>query len=74
MVSLRHKAQQAHTVIGAAATSAAAAAAIPIPFADALLLVPIQLSMLAGISVVFGLETSKAFLGVLLARIIHEGS
>ena len=67
MVSLRHKAQQAHTVIGAAATSAAAAAAIPIPFADALLLVPIQLSMLAGISVVFGLETSKAFLGVLLA-------
>ena len=67
MVSLRQKAQQAHAVIGAAATSAAAAAAVPIPFADAVILVPIQVSMLAGVSVVFGLDTSKAFLGVLVA-------
>ena len=67
MVSLRHKAQQAHAVIGTAATSAAAAAAVPIPFADAVLLVPIQVTMLAGISVVFGLDTSKAFLAVLVA-------
>ena len=67
MVSLRQKAQQAHAIIGAAATSAAAAAAVPIPFADAVLLVPIQVSMLAGVSVVFGLDTSKAFLGVLVA-------
>ena len=66
-VSLLQKEQQAHGVVASAATSAAAAAVVPIPFADALILVPIQISMLAGISLIFGLDTSKAFLSVLVA-------
>ena len=66
-VSLRQKEQQAHAVVAGAAASAAAAGAVPIPFADAVILVPIQISMLAGISVVFGLDTSIAFLSVLVA-------
>ena len=67
MVSLRQKELQAYGVVAGAAASAAAAGAVPIPFADAVILVPIQISMLAGISVVFGLDTSRAFLSVLLA-------
>ena len=66
-VSVPHKTQHARRVVGTAAGAAAAAAAVPIPFADAAILVPIQISMLAGISVVFGLDTSKAFLRALVA-------
>ena len=65
-VSLRQKEQQAHAVVAGAAASAAAAGAVPIPFADAVILVPIQVSMLAGISVVFGLDTHRDFLRVLV--------
>ena len=54
-------------MVVSAATSAAAAVVVPIPFADALFLIPIQISMLAGISLIFGLDTSKAFLSVLVA-------
>ena len=66
-VSVEYKKRHARGVVGAAATAAATVAAVPIPFADAVILIPIQISMLAGISVVFGLETSRAFLGVLVA-------
>lgn len=44
-----------------------AAGASPIPFSDAVILVPIQIGMLAGISSVFGLEVSTAFLSTLVA-------
>ena len=44
-----------------------AAGATPIPFADAALLIPIQVGMLAGISATFGLELSKAFFRTLVA-------
>lgn len=40
---------------------------MPIPFADAFLLVPTQVAMLAGISAAFGLELSTAFLSTLVA-------
>ncbi len=73
-VSVQQKEQQAHAVVASAATTAAAAAAVPIPFADALILVPIQISMLAGISVVFGLDTSRAFLSVLVATVTGTAS
>ncbi len=73
-VSLKQKEQHAHGVVASAATSAAAAAAVPIPFADAVILVPIQISMLAGISVVFGLDTSRAFLSVLAATVMGTAS
>ena len=34
----------------------------PIPFSDAALLVPTQVGMIAGITVIFGLDISKSFL------------
>jgi uncharacterized protein (DUF697 family) len=65
--SVRQKKIVAHGVVGVSATAAAAAGATPIPFSDAVILVPVQISMLAGISSAFGLELSTAFLSVLVA-------
>ena len=69
MASVRHKTQHAHEVVAAAAVAAAAAGATPIPFADAAILVPMQISMLAGISALFGLDASKAFLNLLAGAV-----
>ncbi|MFC7765216.1 DUF697 domain-containing protein [Leucobacter soli] len=46
----------ARRVVAAASAAAAAAAAVPIPVADAATLAPIQLSMMARISVIYDLE------------------
>ena len=69
-VSLRQKANRAHTVVVSAATLAAGIGAVPIPFADAALIVPVQISMLAGISAVWGLPITTAFLGTLIGGAI----
>ena len=68
-VSLALKQKRARGVVAGAAASAALVGAAPIPFADAALLVPIQISMLAGVSAVFGLEMSEALLGTLLSSV-----
>jgi hypothetical protein len=44
------KRKWAHEIVAGAATTAAGIGAIPIPFADAALIVPVQVGMLAGIS------------------------
>ncbi len=64
-IDLKRKA--AHKVVAGAATAAFTAGATPIPFSDAVLLVPIQIGMLAGISATFGIELSKAFLVTLIS-------
>ena len=68
-VSLKKKNQQAHKAVAIAATAAAAAGASPIPFSDAAILVPIQLSMLAKISVVYGLDPTREFLSTLVTSV-----
>ena len=65
--SIELKKKNAHKVVVAAAASAAGVGAAPIPFADATLLIPIQIGMLAGISATFGLDLSRAFLATLVA-------
>ena len=65
--SVGQKRRVAHRIVGVSATAVAAAGATPIPFSDAVLLVPIQISMLASISSAFGLDHSAAFLSVLVA-------
>jgi len=69
-VSLNHKLQRAHTVVVSAALTAGGAGAAPLPFSDALAIIPIQVSMLAGISAVWGLPVSTAFLGTLVGGAI----
>lgn len=66
-ISLDHKLNQAHKIVAAAAISSAGVGAIPIPFSDAVGIVPIQITMLASISYAFGLDADKAFLGSLVA-------
>jgi hypothetical protein len=69
-VSLDLKKTRAHVVVMGAAATAAAIGAAPIPFSDAVLLVPVQVGMLASISAVFGLPVSKGFLSTLLGSAV----
>lgn len=66
-VKLEHKLNHAHMVVATSATTAAGFGAAPIPFSDVLAIVPVQIAMLAGISVAFGLSTDKAFIGSLVS-------
>jgi uncharacterized protein (DUF697 family)/predicted GTPase len=66
-VSIDQKRNRAHSFVLGAATMAGAVGASPIPFSDAALIVPIQISMLASISAVFGLPLSQAFLTTLIS-------
>jgi len=67
IASVQQKKSEARKIVLTAATAAAAAGAAPIPFADAAVLVPLQVGMLAKISSVFGLGLSAAFLSTLVA-------
>ncbi len=60
--SLDAKKKHAHIAVATAVAAATAAGAVPIPFADAVVLVPIQVTMLTSITVIFGLEISESFL------------
>lgn len=66
-IDLQRKREQAKAIIGTATTAAAAAGATPIPFSDAVILVPIQLGMMAGVSVVFDIDVDKAAMVALAA-------
>lgn len=59
-IDIQRKRDRAKVVIGTATTAAAAAGATPIPFSDAVLLVPIQVGMFVGISHTFGISVEKA--------------
>ena len=65
--------QSRAVVVGASATAAAAAAA-PIPGSDAVMLKPIQLGMLAGITAIFGVELTNAQVMSLLTSVIGKGA
>ena len=60
-VSLRQKRERAHRCVWSSAAAAATAGATPLPFADAPVLVSIQVGMLAQISRVYGLHVTKSF-------------
>lgn len=66
-VTLDVKLNRAHMVVAASATTAAGFGAAPIPFSDVLAIVPVQITMLAGISLAFGLSTDKAFIGSIVS-------
>lgn len=71
--SIEQKVLHAHGVVVTAAASAAAAAAIPIPVADAVLIVPIQIGMIAGVSATFGLELNVAIITTLVLSAMGAG-
>ena len=61
-VDAEAKAKEAGKAVAAAAAQAAAAAATPIPFADAALLVPIQLRMMSRIALLHNVPVDRATL------------
>ncbi|MBR3016024.1 MAG: 50S ribosome-binding GTPase [Clostridia bacterium] len=67
------KKQKARAIVGAAAAGAAAIGAVPIPFSDAVLLVPEQIGMLSGITAAFGIPVDKAALSAILSATIGPG-
>lgn len=64
------KTADARKIIRGAAAAAATAAAVPLPFTDAATLVPIQIGMIVGISLRFGLEGTTQKLLPLASSIV----
>jgi uncharacterized protein (DUF697 family)/predicted GTPase len=60
--SLEAKKKASLRVIASAVAASFGEGFAPIPFSDAALLIPTQLGMIAGITVIFGMDISKSFL------------
>lgn len=69
-VDIELKKTQSHAIVAGAAASAAGIAAVPIPFSDAIAIVPIQIGMLASITATFGLSFNESFLSSLVASVV----
>lgn len=64
---LKLKKDRARKIVASSAAAASTAGASPIPFSDVVILAPIQVTMLAGISAIYGLELSWRFLTTLVS-------
>lgn len=65
--SIEAKKKYAQGIVATAVAAAMGEAAIPVPFADATMLVPTQISMIAGITAVFGLDVNKSFITAVIS-------
>ena len=74
IVSLNLKRKQAITTISLAATAAAGAALTPLPVADCVILVPIEIGMLTSITIIYGVEDTTGFMANFLYSTIGCGS
>ncbi|MBD3757970.1 MAG: 50S ribosome-binding GTPase [Microbacterium sp.] len=68
-LNLPWKRELARPIVSAAAVAAAGAAAVPLPVADAVTLAPIQLGMMARISVIYDIEMKTALSTSALANL-----
>lgn len=69
-VDVEMKIADARKIITGTASAAGAAAAIPLPFSDAITLVPLQIGMIVGISLRFGIEGASDSLKPLASSVI----
>lgn len=65
-IKIDHKVTRSRMAVGSAVAAAMAAGAAPMPFADAVAIVPIQVGMIASISAIFGLDMTTGFLTTLV--------
>jgi uncharacterized protein (DUF697 family)/predicted GTPase len=72
-VNTAQKVGRAHGIVAASAATAAGIGAAPIPFSDSVLLVPMQVGMLAGITAVFGIPLDRGFLTTLVGSALGGG-
>lgn len=70
VVSLETKISQSRKAVLTAVSAATVASASPIPFSDAFVLVPIQITMIASITCIFGINLSKGILTSLITSAI----
>ncbi|MFJ6428343.1 GTPase family protein [Microbacterium maritypicum] len=68
-VDLARKRKQAQTAVRAAATAALTVGAIPIPVADAGVLIPIQLGMMARVAAIYGVRVETATIAATAATV-----
>lgn len=73
IASIAEKQSRARKSVIAAATLAATAAATPLPFSDWMALAPIQVGMIADITVVFGLNINKSIITAFLSSVLGSG-
>lgn len=69
-VNIDLKRNKAHIIVASSSAAAAATGAIPIPFADAIALVPEQIAMLAGITTVFGIPIEKSAIAAIVSATV----
>jgi uncharacterized protein (DUF697 family)/GTP-binding protein EngB required for normal cell division len=72
-VVIRLKVRHARAVVGAAGAAAGTVGAVPIPVSDAVVLMPIQVGMLAGISAIFGVDVSRGRIAELIRGLAKSG-
>ena len=73
IASLSEKKRRASRVVATAALAATGQGAAPIPFADATLLIPTQVGMIASITVILGFDVNKSVITALLSSTIGSG-
>ncbi|WP_198155917.1 YcjF family protein [Herbaspirillum autotrophicum] len=69
-VDIQRKVDRSHVAVGTAALSAAGIGAIPIPFSDAVGIVPVQVAMILTISGIFGLKLSEDFVTTIVGSAV----
>ncbi len=72
-VVIRLKVRHARAVVGAAGAAAGTVGAAPIPVSDAVVLMPIQVGMLAGISAIFGIDVTRGRIAELIRGLAKSG-
>ena len=72
-VVIRLKVRHARAVVAAAGAAAGTVGAVPIPISDAVVLMPVQVGMLAGISAIFGVDATRGRIAELIRVLAKSG-
>lgn len=73
IVALEEKKRYAHAAVATASLTAVGVGATPIPFDDAFVLIPTQITMIATITVIFGFDINKSIITALLSSTLGSG-
>jgi len=72
--SLESKKKLAHAAVATAVAASFGEGFAPIPFSDAALLVPTQITMIVSITAIFGIDINKSFLAGFISSTLGAGS
>lgn len=72
-VVIRLKVRHAGAVVATAGAAAGTVGAVPIPISDAVVLMPIQVGMLAGVSAIFGVDVTQGRVTELIGGLAKTG-